>query len=534
MDGIKDDVARTIKKVLEVFTVQYTKAYLLSIVRFAELDAKKKPKQWQLEQRPPGEAKPLKSGWLLKESVHLKNMNKRYFVFRANYVADYYDTEEEAQKPEKEAKKRGSLNLCGYTVNEDPNNGILVRLKRLAEKMGCDLENLPKPKEYPPFTFEVHHPRRITYYLQASNQEEFDAWVAQFKAACWNARGLEWEDRYHNRAFHIALQKTRWQLGRWGYCYSSGSEEQLISEMISEELEYDIVGRMYSTIPKLPWIIRNKLSNMALNTINTMVIQAVKPAWAGMRKAVEAASAVAEPKIKDAVKPIFDVKQDLMQKMRDGVMSILEPILEENVSPHLSKIVTIIRSPMTEAFAETFRLFDDKIEKWEPTGDDLSKSFGNLDYFARSYWELKPALKLTDEMYEPLWALNLIFKDIWPWHLIWHAHHTIHKHTDRAVYTWEKDVLKEGRASASSIKDEVLVKFKHDADIATTKYFAHILKRIVMPGFEALLIPACSAIISPLAEVIPDPLREFVDINEMFEDLYHGVIDDSISVVLNS
>ena len=54
MNEIKDDVAKTIKNVLETFTVQYTKAYVLSIVRFAELEAKKMPKDWQLEARPRG------------------------------------------------------------------------------------------------------------------------------------------------------------------------------------------------------------------------------------------------------------------------------------------------------------------------------------------------------------------------------------------------------------------------------------------------------------------------------------------------
>jgi hypothetical protein len=532
MNEIKDDVAKTIKNVLETFTVQYTKAYVLSIVRFAELEAKKMPKDWQLEARPRGEEKPLKSGWLLKESVHLKKMNKRYFVFRGNYVAEYYDTEEEAKKPEKEAKSRGQLNLTGYSVNVDPNNNILVRLKKLAEKMGVDFEKLPKPKEYPPFTFEVYHPRRIAYYLQANNQEEFDAWVATFRSACWRAHGLTWDDKYHQRAFPIALQKTRWAMGRWGYSWSSGSEEQLLSELISEELEYDIMARMYSKLPAGPYFIRNKLSNWTQSTINQMVITAVKPGWAGMRKAVEALVPTIKPKIEEAVKPIFDAKEGIAAKMKDGVMSVLHPILEEHVKPHLGKIVSIIKSPMGEAFEESTKLLGEKLNRWEPKHDDLSKTFWDLDYFARSYWELRPAMVLTQRMYEPLWALNIIFKDIWPWHLVWRAQDYIYKHTDKAVYTFEKNVIAGGAGNASEIREEVLAKYVHDTNLAVVKLYAEILKRIVMPGFEALLIPACAAAIAPLAEAVPQPLREFIDINQMFEDLYNGVIDDSIQIVL--
>jgi len=357
--------------------------------------------------------------------------------------------------------------------------------------------------------------------------------VSQFRTACWKARGLSWDDWCHQRAFPIALTKTRWELGRWGYYYGSGSEEQLLSEMISEELEYDVMGRMYSKLPSGPYFIRNKIANWTLSTINSMVIAAVKPGWAGMRKAVEELRPTVEPKIRDAVEPIFKAKNDLMEKMREGVMSVIEPLLKENVQPHLGKIVTIIKSPMREAFAESMKLFEAKIDKWEAKdGEDLSKSFRDLDYLGRSYWELRPALKHTDEMYEPLWALHEVFSDIYPWHLIWKAHDTIYKQTDKAVYTWEQGVLKEGKGSADAIKYEVLQKFRHDADAAATAYYARILKRILMPGFELLLIPAARNIIAPLADVVPGPLKEFIDINQMFEDLYNNVIDDSIAVVL--
>jgi len=79
-----------------------------------------------------------------------------------------------------------------------------------------------------------------------------------------------------------------------------------------------------------------------------------------------------------------------------------------------------------------------------------------------------------------------------------------------------------------------LEKLKHDAEIATTEYFAAIMKTIVMPPFEALLIPAGKVVIDPLASAVPDSLKDFLDIKQMFEDLYNGVIDDSIDVVLGS
>jgi len=529
----KQDIQETIKKAVTIFTVQYTKAYLLSMVRMVKLESKRKTIDWHLDQRPPREEN-FKEGWLIKESVHLKNWNKRYFVFRPDYSIDYYDSDTLAHQlaeKGKEGKKRGHINLSGYHVIEDPNQGILVRLKRLAEKMGMDFNSLPKPKEYPPLTFEVHHHRRPSFFLKCETKEEFDSWVAQFKTACWNAKAFSWDDWPHQRAYPIALRKTRWEMGRWGWGGGNGSEEQLLAELISDELEWDIIGRIYCGL-KGPWIIRNKLRNMALSTIDSMVLAAVKPAWAAMRKAVEELRPKMEPKIRELCEPIFNKQAEVQAKMKEQVMSVLEPLIEKHINPHLGKIVDIIKSPMRDAFTEGANLFDEKISKWQPSGE-MEKSFRDLDYFGRSHWELRSSLNKIDVMYEPLWVLREIFSDISPWGLIWKGHNAVYRHVDNAVYTWEQAMLKEKNPElAEPIKRDVIIKYRHDTDIATNQYYAAILRKIIMPPFEAAVHPVAKHIIEPLADMVPDPLKEFLDIKEMFEDLYRGIVMASINVVL--
>jgi hypothetical protein len=53
MADLKDEVADTAKKVVEIFTLQYTKAYALALVRMAKERINKPPEpNWQLERRP--------------------------------------------------------------------------------------------------------------------------------------------------------------------------------------------------------------------------------------------------------------------------------------------------------------------------------------------------------------------------------------------------------------------------------------------------------------------------------------------------
>ncbi len=49
---LKNDILETIKKVVTLFTVQYSKAYLLALVRLIKLESKKETIDWHLETRP--------------------------------------------------------------------------------------------------------------------------------------------------------------------------------------------------------------------------------------------------------------------------------------------------------------------------------------------------------------------------------------------------------------------------------------------------------------------------------------------------
>jgi hypothetical protein len=51
-----------------------------------------------------------------------------------------------------------------------------------------------------------------------------------------------------------------------------------------------------------------------------------------------------------------------------------------------------------------------------------------------------------------------------------------------------------------------------------------------MPAFNKTVVPACKMVLDPLASIIPEALSKMVDVNEMFDKLLNGLIDDSIKV----
>lgn len=128
--------------------------------------------------------------------------------------------------------------------------------------IGVDFSGLPKPKEYPPLVFELYHHRRRCYYIQVNLEDDkkkkaiiiccrpqtkknLMTGLQNLKKACWKAYGLTIDEWCHQqvskismkykyvifkitaKAFPVAVRKTRWAMGRWGWYCGYGSEEQV-------------------------------------------------------------------------------------------------------------------------------------------------------------------------------------------------------------------------------------------------------------------------------------------------------------------
>jgi len=473
----------------------------------------------------------------MKEGGLRKTWKKRYFVVRHDFNVDYYEKEEEATK--EKGKMKGTMALAGYRVIDDPNDGIIKRLTTMAEKMGVDISQIPKPKEYPKFTFELHHSRRRCYFVQCENEEEFKQWTDKFRTVCWRAYGFKNREHVHVKAFNEAVRRTRWELDRWGWWSYGGSEEQILSDMISDQIEWSVMGRIYGKITG-PWAIRSTIRNQVLKTLDTIISAGVGPAWKAMAATVEKLRPELEPKIQPIIDPIAKAEGEIIDKIKDAAMSVIKPALEEHVVPHLAKIMEIIKMPMNSAYANSFDIFNASIDKFEvkPTQEENKKEFRQLDYVPRS-WELYASTRELDILYDPLWALNVIFREIYPWSLIWRGHDEIRGTMDNAIYTFEQKLLEsealpEGKALADRIKGEVMEDYKHDARLRTIQWYCTILKEIVYPPFNATIIPLAKSLLEPIASAIPDPMTAFIDIDQMFDDLINGIIDDSIKVVVEA
>eukprot|EP00118_Oscarella_pearsei_P014449 m.123643 g.123643 ORF g.123643 m.123643 type:complete len:556 (+) comp37828_c1_seq2:1166-2833(+) len=534
------EVKKVIETVLKTFTLEYTKSYGIELLKKIKADVQAEPSSWQLLERPENTSTtPLKTGYLKKKGAIRNKWTRCFFVVRPDYKVDCYDDEETYKKS---GKPKELISSCGYRVCHDLDKELLSRAKDIAEKMGIAV---PAVAKYPNFTFEIHHSRRRCYFIHAESEEEKDEWVKVFRQCCRHCHGFNNPDPVAQAAFRLAIRRTRSELGRLGYWSYGGSEEQVLSDLIVDELNWTMMADIYSQI-KGPPVLRMTIKDKVMKILDTLVSAAVTPAYKALEAVIKALRDRIEGMIREKVEPIFKLEVELKEKIKNAVLSKVNPVLSEKVAPRLAGIVQILTSPMTEAFQETRNIFDERLAdlakkvKDNGFGDQMDSFYHALNCAPR----MGAANKKVDIMYLPLEGLRQFFDDIAPWSLIGQAQDTLKTVLDNAMYTFEKEMSDEAsqtnvktdgaaaEAAILKVKQSVQEKFAADTASATTDYYKDIMLAIVMPFLLKLVNPLTKPVLEPINDAIPGPFKEIVDVEEMFESLLESIVGEAIAKVI--
>jgi len=229
--------------------------------------------------------------------------------------------------------------------------------------------------------------------------------------------------------------------------------------------------------------------------------------------------------------------------MSSAVIGIVNPQIEEHVSPHIGKIVDILTSPVKEAYEESFKIFGEAISKYSENANmkEFTNGFREMNWTSRYYWTMRPATSKFDVMYDPLWLLREIFSEISPWSLIWKGQDQVTKRMDNAIYTFQtklKTRLEQnpdaGKEIIEEVKNATLMEYKADGELHRILFFTHIIKEIVMPPLFKILHPLVKAVLDPLDDLVPEPLKDFIDLVEMFNDFVNKTVEGIIAQILKS
>lgn len=520
------------KKILAEFTAGFAKNYtLLYTVALAKLQQKALMKQynWKLDKCPYQPETPVRfKGHVLKRSDFFKKWNKRYLVVRGSWILDFYEVEEDYTAGK---KPRATFNLSGYNrVDTDPNNNAIAKLTALAEKAGLDLSSLPMPEKLPDFTMVCEASGKPPLVLQTIDDNDQTAEV-NFKdvsrlldRSWWLSPYMNVEDdEPHRLCFRQALWRTSWDMGFWTY-WCGGGEEAMLTSTIARLIEWRVMDKVDSKLT-MPWMVRQKIRNTFLSTVYSTCSNAVKPFWSALYDTIKTK---VRPQAEEAMKPLTaelaENQNKLKGKVSDAVNDAAKGVMSEKVEPKLGQALENLFAPVNEAFQIIVNVFDGIIGEAKDKYKPEEKNF----FLVRQYsWTSKrwdAEYKLRD-MYDLLWALGLIFDEIWPWSIINRGSRRLGKNLRNALYTFEKRLEAAGGVEHwDTVAAEVRALLVSDCQRSVQTFGARILVMAIEPMWEKLVIKPCRELIRPLIELIPEPVKLFIDVNDLMTDVLYTML----------
>lgn len=523
-----DDINRVTKETMETFTPIYVKSYAIGLIEKLKEEADPAtPVPWQLK-TPPIPAEPLKEGWLEKQGAVKVNWKKRYFVATNqadNFRVYYFEKEEQKTDP---TKKKGEIQLCGYKIKN-------LDKEEEKKEFGSDFAFTCKP-----------YGRRRQWFLRCADADERRDWAGIFKYAASNAHAPLNPDQVMQFAFKEAYRATRWRLGVWGWYSFDRTEEEQLSQMIVDKLEDEVMGPVYAKIPggRLERKIRKQMQDVLDSTVGSVVASL----WKVCVSTIDAGKGEVEANARKCLGEVFEKQAEFKKKIGDGILSIIQPPLNELTKPVMTPICNCLMGPLTAAYASLMKAFHSEISK---IIEDGVKEADLKDLVRRvRYWWGMP-------MYPALYNIYKAFRDgysgdepetakvslkikvnigdiidalhgVSAWQIEDEFEKSLRTMMGKAIFTFASELETDTGAGAPAVLKATMKKFMADSKLQITKDIQNIFKLVLQPPFKKKVDPLIEGVLSPISDAIPDALKTFLDVEGMAIDIMDEVLSSVI------
>lgn len=480
------------------------------------------------------EPQPHMMGYLTKEGAIRKSWKKRYFVVRPDYKVEYYENENVYKNG---GKPKGVISPSGYKVVTDLGSEMMEKAKSVAEALKIDISELPKPKQYPEFTFGVMHDRRRNYFITAENEESFQSWVDMFKLCCRRAEGLINQEEVAKSAYESAFEQTRLDNG-YSLIHFDGTEVENLSDLIFRNVSREVLDDVFGGLDA-PAKFRSTIMEKVEDGVGSFINTTVNVAWSAASSGVESTRNTVEEKVKSNCQPIIDAENELTEKAKAKISDKINPAVEKHVAPKLGAVLPVLIKPLVAAFEKAFEVFSSFAETAEKEAE-ASGALSAVKTMRRNVTKtssLAPCFTLIDLMSEGLSKVDAIpqlanasvIADV-----LVEGKDAIESLMSMAAYTTKKlteDAEKEGKEKSSAVaevKAEVMKRFKHDAQIKVGEAIKNMLMNVVKPPVDEDVAAPCKEALAPLSESIPEVAKDFIDIDAKLDDIIESTIGGAI------
>ena len=390
--------------------------------------------------------------------------------------------------------------------------------------------------------------RRRTWYFtlpavpagQTRSEEEaakeIKSWREAFETSCQGASmPTEVEDPVMRLAFEIALEKTRWESGVWGWYCWFGSESDRLCEFIFQLCEQEILNSALSNVG--PAFMAHRICNFVKSTVRNGISAACKPAISAALAAAGPVITTISEFLAKGLEPIFEAEQGVINKVITIVSETARPTVEGLGKDKLSAI-------MSAMFIEIEKAFVAGIKGWHTKMMVKAEGYTNDEHFQQivvkqterylDYWWSE---NILDESIRILYDMDNVsnplyrYKDCLPpplsfWDLYWMSRDTLKLLMRNAILTL-KNAKPGNNAECKAAVENVTGKLVHDAKVVLRQLLVQLLRRLLIWFVEELVIKPAKKLIEPVVETVaalPPPINQLFDLNAILVEVVDGIL----------
>ncbi|KAL0211345.1 hypothetical protein P9112_009643 [Eukaryota sp. TZLM1-RC] len=497
-------ISEICQDVIKVFVPTYLQTFKDTLVDYIVAQSEKSEAADFLLTPCPVDTSPIKTGYLTKRGDLRKNWKRRYFIIKHNCEVEYW--EDESQVGQEGCRPKGTISPCGLRVIEDP-----------------EFEDRP-------FLFELRAGRGRDWFLEADSKEDKDDWVSAFRYACRRARPPLNEDHIMREAFIEAYRVTRYSFWIWDshVIWVTKPEGEQLGLLISAKLEKEVMTDVYRELPKgghgkIGALVKKQVRK----TVDSIVGGAVNAAWKEVSGKVADLKPTIEDGLKKSIGPVCDAEVELRGKIKNAVLSTLDPLLSSTIVPLISKLSEALFPSITDAYAELVKSFDEIGE--ELLSNDQDNNYIHNIYTQIAYpWRSRiyPARRKLYANRERLELLTDLSRSFYPWRVLSDLADSLVWLMNNAVYTLQQEIELNGdiRQAIISVREKLV----HDCLQMIKENALSILNEVISSPLNKDIIPAVSSLVEPLDASIPDVVKQFVSATKSLNNLLNDMIRELI------
>jgi hypothetical protein len=368
-----------------------------------------------------------------------------------------------------------------------------------------------------------------------------------FEVACRNARSPTEVDEVTGIAFKIALNRTRWHVGVWGWYCWYGTESERLIEFIYQCIEKDVLNPACNKFDA-PSFVKNRVVDAIHSSVRSAVTSACKPAIASAIEASKPVMAQIQATCKEGINPILDAEAALKKQVIDLVTETARPALDKLGEVAINPVLTDMVGTITPGFTAAIAGWHTKMT------DRAGRDFADFDAFDKDvikyserwldYWWSENVL---EESYQKLWEIrsdaNPLYKhrDKLPssfgtGDMYWESRDAVKMLMRRALHTLRaaKPDSKEARVAAVA---QVTAKLVADAKVVEHDLLIRILENVVLYDVESNIVNPAQRLVDPVAKAVdqlPKPLQPLFDVKALVAEVIYGILRNAITIIVDN